>query len=69
MLQDDEFRQLLSKHQMQFYWNEYLHYWWLETHLIDGKIWQSAYFTAIDIDQAKAAAEEYLNSFEQRWTS
>jgi hypothetical protein len=65
MLPNDAFHQLLSKHKMQFYWNEYLHFWWLETRMVDGRIWQSAFFTAGHLDQAKAAAEEYLKNFDQ----
>lgn len=60
---DTDLAAILFQHQIQFYWNETIGFWWLESTAFNGQYWISAYNKADDETQAKASALEYLGGF------
>ncbi len=63
MPQDTDLIVLLSQHNMHFYWNECLGFWWLEAKTFSNGDWHSAYYEVADEGQAKADALKYLKQF------
>ena len=53
---------LLVKNDMSFHWDIKLKRWWLVKERPGKQKWQSRYFKASNLEEAKSAAYSYLDS-------